>query len=99
MADDVTVTVTDNSRRHRYEAHVGEALAAFATYQLDDGTITLLHTETEPAFEGHGVASHLAVFALDDARRRRLRVIARCPFFARYIERHPDYADLLAPAG
>jgi hypothetical protein len=97
MAEDPTVTISDNSRRHRYEALIGHTLAAFATYRLEGDTITFLHTETEPDFEGHGVASHLAAYALDDARRRNLRVVAHCPFFATYIERHPDYADLLAP--
>ena len=97
MADTpTTVRVTDNPKRHRYEAYVGDALAAYATYTRTPGTIEFLHTRTEPAFEGHGVGSRLAVAALDDARAGHLRVTPTCPFFAGYIERHPDYADLVA---
>jgi predicted GNAT family acetyltransferase len=96
MADEpFTVRVTDNKARHRYEAHVGDALAGFATYELKADTLVFLHTETEPHFEGHGVGSRLAEGALDDARNRGLRVIALCPFFASYIDRHPAYADLV----
>jgi predicted GNAT family acetyltransferase len=90
------VRVADDKARHRYEAYVGNALAAYARYELTPGGIVFLHTETEPAFEGRGIASHLAEAALDDVRARGLRVIPRCPFIAGYIERHPAYADLVA---
>jgi predicted GNAT family acetyltransferase len=97
MVDEpVTVRVTDDKARRRYEAYVDNVLAAYATYELTPGGIVFLHTETEPAFEGHGVGSHLAQAALDDARARGLRVTPRCPFIAGYIKRHPAYAELVA---
>jgi predicted GNAT family acetyltransferase len=96
MVDEpVTVRVTDNTERHRYEAWVGDRLAGYATYELAPGGIVFEHTMTEPAFEGHGIGSHLARTALDDARARGRHVTPRCPFFASYIERHPEYADLV----
>lgn len=54
-----------------------------------------MHTEVEPRYEGRGVGSALARTALDEARAAGLRVLATCPFFAGWIERHPDYQDLL----
>jgi uncharacterized protein len=96
MADDQeTVRVSDNRDKQRYEAYVGPVLAAYASYQIEPGRIVFLHTKTEPAFEGRGIGSHLAEAALDDARRRGLRVTPQCPFFASYIDRHPAYADLV----
>src|SRR5579872_4355706 len=96
MADDsLTVRITDNRDRQRYEAHVGHSVAGFATYELTPGRITFAHTKTEPGFEGRGVASQLAAFALEDARARGLRVTVRCPFFASYLESNPGYADLV----
>lgn len=95
MAGEPAVRVSDNPKGRRYEAYVDDNLAAYATYELTPGGITFLHTKTEPAYEGHGVASHLAEAALDDARARGLRVTPRCPFFASYIDRHPAYADLI----
>ena len=99
MADQApTMRVTDNAAHNRYEAHVGQALAGFATYELTPGRITFLHTRTEPAFEGRGVASQLAAVALDDARARASpRATPICPFFSAYIDRHPAYADLVDP--
>ena len=33
--------------------------------------------------------------ALDDVRRRGLHVLPICPFTKSWIERHPDYQDLV----
>ncbi|HTE94822.1 MAG TPA: GNAT family N-acetyltransferase, partial [Bradyrhizobium sp.] len=33
--------------------------------------------------------------ALDQVRAGGLKVIAQCPFVKAYIEKHPEYADLL----
>ena len=93
---DADVVVTDNPRARRYEAHVGGALAGFVTYRSAPGVVTFVHTEVDPAFEGHGVGSRLASAVLDDARDRGLGVVPVCPFIAGYIARHPHYADLVA---
>jgi predicted GNAT family acetyltransferase len=97
MADETpTVRVEDNRARRRFEAFVGTALAGFITYEVVPGGLVFVHTETEPGFEGRGVAGHLAGAALDEVRVRGLHVTPRCPFVASYIERHPEYADLVA---
>ncbi len=93
MSNDVLVA--DNPGHLRYEVHVGGTLAGFATYSRHADTITVLHTEIEPEFEHHGLAGALARYALDDIRRRGLRVIPTCPFFAQYIREHPEYNDLV----
>ncbi|MET0694955.1 MAG: GNAT family N-acetyltransferase [Propionibacteriaceae bacterium] len=85
--------IADRPVAHRYEAHLGGELAGFAAYRLRDNTITFVHTSVQPEFEGHGVGSALARYALDDARRRGLSIVVVCPFIKAWIERHPDYAD------
>jgi len=91
-----TVQVFDNPAEERYEAQVDGAVAGEAYYKVAPGRITFLHTEVDPEFEGRGIGSLLAKDALDDARKKGLRVVARCPFIARYIREHPEYQDLLA---
>ena len=90
-----TIDVTDNPAEHRYEAHLDGALAGFAQYRDGPGRRIFTHTEVDPAFEGHGVGGALASAALDDVRRIGLTVVPQCPFIAAYIERHPEYADLV----
>lgn len=87
--------IADNPQQSRFEARLGEQLAAQAQYRLQGDTIVFTHTEVDPRFEGQGLGSKLARYALDDVRGRRLKVVAQCEFIARYIERHPEYAPLL----
>ena len=94
--DDLDVVVRDNPAAARYELFVAGELAGFADYVLSGETMTISHAQVEPRFEGRGLGSRLAAFALDDVRRRGLSVVPRCPFIAAYIKRHPDYADLVA---
>lgn len=89
------ISLSDNKTASRYELHSGGAVAAQADYQLQDGAVVLTHTKVQPAHEGQGLGSKLAQFALDDIRRRELKVVPRCSFMATWIERHPEYADLL----
>jgi predicted GNAT family acetyltransferase len=87
--------ITDDTAKHRYEAHIGNELAGYAEYNLLTDAIMFTHTEVLPAFEGKGVGSTLAKHVLDDARARKLHVIPVCQFIAGYIRKHRDYVDLV----
>jgi predicted GNAT family acetyltransferase len=85
----------------RYEASVDGAVAGFTAYQLTDELVVFTHTEVDPAYEGRGIGSAMARFALDDVRRDGdRRVLPLCPFIKDWIGRNPDYLDLVygAPA-
>lgn len=91
------VDVRNNPDESRYEAWLDGRLAGFADYELPDGRIVFTHTEVDEAFEGQGVGSALARGALDDVRRVGGRgVEPRCRFIRGWIDKHPDYADLVA---
>jgi uncharacterized protein len=92
-----SVTVQDNSENHRYEVFLDGDLAGFSAYRDEPGRRVFTHTKIDPDYEGHGLGSALARGALDDVRRQGLSVLARCPFIAEYIDRHPEYADLSSP--
>ena len=89
------VRVVDDPTECRYELWVDDVIAGFSVYGLDDGTITLYHTEIDAAFEGRGLAAQLVSRALDDIRARGLHMIPLCPFVRSYIDRHREYADLV----
>ena len=88
-------SVRDNPAEAEFELVV-DGQRAVAAYQMEDDTIVFTHTLVPPALEGHGVGSKLIRGALDAARDRGLRVIPQCPFVAAYIDKHPEYRDLLA---
>lgn len=87
--------VTDDQAQSRYELRVKGEPAGYLTYHRRGEQISLNHTEVEPAFQGKGLATHLARFSLDDARRRGLAVLPYCPYVTSWIKKHPDYADLV----
>src|SRR3954468_18912159 len=97
MADEhAEITVEDNPTARRYDVFLNGDLAGFAAYRLNGQQIVFTHTGVDDAFEGHGLGSRLVAYALDDVRRRGLTVVPRCPFVAKFIEEHEQYADLVA---
>ncbi|WP_372395640.1 GNAT family N-acetyltransferase [Azospirillum sp. HJ39] len=86
--------VRDNAAQSRYELTVDGATAV-AVYELRDGEIVFTHTEVPKSLSGQGVASALAKGALEDVRARGLKAVPLCSFFAGFIERHPEFHDLV----
>ena len=97
MSAKTETEVVDVPEERRYELRSGDRLIGFSSYRRRDGAIVFMHTTVDESEAGHGFGSRLAAAALDDARRQGLEVVPQCPFIAGYIERHPEYADLVAP--
>jgi predicted GNAT family acetyltransferase len=89
------IEVQDDAAQHRFEVLVDGEVAGKAVYQSRPGAIIVTHSEVDPRFRGHGVANELARQALDQIRERDLKVVPLCPFFARYVETHPEYQDMV----
>ena len=87
--------VRDNPKRLRYEIVVDGEVAGFLQYNMRGGRLILVHTEVDESRAGHGLAGKLVAAALDDIRKRGLRIVPVCPFVEGYIERHPEYDDLV----
>lgn len=88
--------VRQDLEKHRYEAWLAETAVGHTKYRLTDGVIVFTHTEVDPEHRGQGIAGRMIRFALDDVRARDLRVVAKCPKVRSWIDKHPDYQDLLA---
>jgi predicted GNAT family acetyltransferase len=89
------VRVTDDPAEQRYEVFADEALAGWTMYRARPGLVAFVHTEIATEYEGEGLASRLIAFALNDARARGLAVLPFCPFVNGYMQRHPEYVDLV----
>ncbi|MBP7598552.1 MAG: GNAT family N-acetyltransferase [Pseudoxanthomonas sp.] len=81
----------DARRLHtRVEGHEAEL-----RYSLRDGRMVIDHTGVPDAIGGRGIAGILVKAALDLARARGWRVVPACSYSAAYVQRHPEYADLI----
>lgn len=89
------VSVVDNAEELRYELHLDGVLVAEIRYRREPGAIVLVDVDVEPRLEGRGLGSRLVEGALDDLRARGLAVVPHALFVADFIERHPEYSDLV----
>ncbi|MFK4066689.1 GNAT family N-acetyltransferase [Streptomyces sp. NPDC029674] len=83
--------------RHRYEILVDDKSAGFTAYRDRDDRRVFFHTEIDDAYAGQGLASILVRKALDDVRGAGLRIVPVCPYVAKFLEKHEEFADLADP--
>jgi len=90
-------TVHDVPEADRYEIRVGDRVLGLAAYERQGtSTVVFTHTETDPSADVPKLGSTLVRAALDDVRAHGRSVVPRCSFVKGWIDRHPEYADLVA---
>ncbi|AOR36497.1 GNAT family N-acetyltransferase [Streptomyces fodineus] len=90
-------TVERNDAEHRYEILVDGKRAGLTAY-LDRGAQRVFyHTEVDDAFAGQGLASRLVQEALTDVRQAGKRIVPVCPYVAKFLEKHEEFADITDP--
>lgn len=89
------LTVVDVPDRHRFELRRGEDVLGRVEYHWEGDVISLDHTVVDRERREKGLGSALARGVLDDVRQRGITMMPRCPFLARYVSEHPEYADLV----
>ncbi|MDN5794079.1 MAG: N-acetyltransferase [Brevibacterium aurantiacum] len=96
------VTVVKNPGRERFEIFTAEdpvQFAGFLAYRvIDEHTVELQHTIISEGFSRRGFARTLVTSALDEIRDEGGRIVPTCSYVQDYLERFPQYADLVAKA-
>jgi uncharacterized protein len=93
--DEAGGQVIDNRERQRYELRL-ERGTAFIDYSDRGNVRSLTHAEVPAELRGGGIAGRLSGGALDLARTAGLKVVPRCSYVAGFIDRHPEYQDLVS---
>jgi predicted GNAT family acetyltransferase len=88
-------SIRDNTALSRFELDDG-GVTVVLNYKLAGDVITLAHTETPVAARGRGLASQLVEAVLREARARGLKIVPGCAFVRAYLEKHPEFRDLVA---
>jgi predicted GNAT family acetyltransferase len=89
--------VVKDEKTSIYEAIAGDRPIAGLPYNVAGRRLVLLATSVFPEFRKHGVATELIRRVLDDVRAQGKTVTPRCPIVRTFIERNPEYADLVDP--
>lgn len=87
--------VREQPEHERYVIEVDGDVAGFSEYERHGERYVFVHTVVEDEYSGQGVGSRLARGLLEDLRSRGELLVPQCPFIAGYIERHPEYRDLV----
>lgn len=89
-------TFRQDAENDRYVAEIDGVVVGFTEYHLrGDSHYFFYHTELDEGLSGQGIGSRLARFALDDVRAKGALVTPLCPFIAAWMDKHPDYDDLI----
>jgi predicted GNAT family acetyltransferase len=86
--------IRHNENESRFETTV-DGSVAFVEYDLEPGSIVFTHTVVPDEISGRGIANQLASHVLNYAREQKLAVVPQCAFIASWIERHPEYRELV----
>lgn len=101
MPYESTITVRQNSSRHRYELLDGDKVIGKAHWLLFERDASpariFFHTTVDDDYAGQGLAGKLARFALEDTIAEGLKVVPVCPYIKVYLRKHPEFQQHAIP--
>ncbi len=87
--------IVHNPQARRFELKK-DGHTAFLTYSVHNAhTLAFEHTIVPPEIGGQGIGSALVKYALDYAREVGKKVIPECSMVEHYINKHPEYGNLV----
>ncbi len=89
--------IRDEPDQRRYALTI-DGHTAVVAYNLVQGGLMVTETLVPQALEGRGVAGRLARHVLGDIKARDLLILPVCPYFAGYLQKHPEWTDIVHPA-
>lgn len=97
--------VLDNPAHERFDMWLGDDLVGILGYRDEDDipgftakpgeVVAFMHTVVKEEYGGQGMAATLVRKAFAAARINGWRVRPICTYVQRYVDRHPEEADLL----
>lgn len=94
QASSLDLDIIHNEQAKRFETMVEDQMG-YISYQERGDTLVYDHTIVPQALGGRGIGSKLVKHALDYAHEHNKKVVPQCSFVSVYIDKHPEYQDLL----
>jgi predicted GNAT family acetyltransferase len=89
-------TFEHETEASRYVLKIDDELVAVADYRINGDAISFNHTFTNPKLRGKGYAGEIVEFAMNDVEKSSDRhVIPMCWYVGKWIDEHPERAELL----
>jgi predicted GNAT family acetyltransferase len=94
-ASSARVSLRHDPQAKVYEAVLDGEVVGGIAYDVEANRVSLLTTTVTPALQGRGIASAMIRLTLDAIRRDGHTVTIICPVVRSFIERHPDYENVI----
>jgi uncharacterized protein len=89
MSDTATPVVRDDIEHSRFVFEDQGAVAELV-YEVEPGTLILVHTEVPESLGGRGIGGQLVRAAAARAEAEQLTIVPWCPYARRWLQEHPD---------
>lgn len=83
--------------QNRWAAKLGDRTIGALTYQFAGNRYVLISVHVDTDLRHQGIATRLALRALDDIRGTGKKITVICPFVGDVLERNPVFFDLVDP--
>lgn len=87
--------VKHNLADNRFEASSGLLVIGVIDYYRENNVLIVTHTKVQSEYEGLGIAAALTKKLLIYIAENNLKVTPVCPYTKAYIDRHPEFRDLI----
>ncbi len=95
MENEVQFKINENGEGLFYIEHLRKQIGRI-DIKIFDKTLSALHTEVNPAYEGKGFAKKMFLEMIDYARENKLKVKAECSYVNLQFKKVAgEYADVL----
>jgi len=92
---DPVIEIRDDPEEGAYVVDVDGERAGKAVYHMRGGRHLFVHAEIDHRYAGAGLGQKLVRYALEDVRAKHGTMVPICPFFASFLEEHPEYQDIV----
>ena len=93
----MTDALHNNQTDRRYELKVDDHIA-YANYRWEDDILVIEFVFTPKELRGQGVASKLMTLLMTEAKEKQFKVRPFCGYAKSWLERHPEYSELVSGA-
>jgi predicted GNAT family acetyltransferase len=91
---DAEIAVDEDLDAGEFHARVDDRQVAVMRYSGDE-VVTINSVVVDPGLRGEGIGTAFIAHVLDDLRDSRRQVIAGCSEVRDFLDRNPEYADLV----
>ena len=87
--------ITHDTQARRFKLIINGIEASHVIYEVQENTIIIISTYTQPQYRGRGLAACLMRAVVGFAEERGLNIKPVCSYAVHFFKKHPEYAHLI----